>query len=73
MQIRCLYEGVDPHDMLLSWHAMLPDYMQRWQLNRAEVRRSKGCRGRTAVRVGPFRELGYDESRWLCACLSACE
>ena len=37
MQIRCLLEGVDPQDMLLTWHDMLPQYMERWQLDRNEV------------------------------------
>ena len=37
VQIRCLLEGVDPQDMLLTWHDMLPQYMQRWQLDRTEV------------------------------------
>jgi hypothetical protein len=38
VQIRCLLEGVDPQDMLLHWHDMLPEYMQRWQLDRLQVR-----------------------------------
>jgi hypothetical protein len=37
VQIRCLLEGVDPQDMLLTWHDMLPQYMERWQLDRNEV------------------------------------
>lgn len=37
VQIRCLLEGVEPEDMLQSWHAMLPEYMQRWGLDRAEL------------------------------------
>ncbi|EFN54892.1 hypothetical protein CHLNCDRAFT_24112 [Chlorella variabilis] len=37
VQIRCLLEGVDPTDMLQRWHDMLPEYMQRWQLDRVEL------------------------------------
>ncbi|KAI3437958.1 hypothetical protein D9Q98_000402 [Chlorella vulgaris] len=37
VQIRCLLEGVDPQDMLLHWHDMLPEYMQRWQLDRLQL------------------------------------
>lgn len=38
MQIRCLLEGVTPEEMLRTWHDMLPTYMQRWDLDRGEVR-----------------------------------
>ena len=52
VQIRCLYEGVDPHDMLQRWHDMLPDYMQRWQLDRGEVR---SCRALASCSGGTCR------------------
>lgn len=45
VQIRCLLEGVEPEDMLQSWHAMLPEYMQRWGLDRAEVGGKRAGRG----------------------------
>lgn len=37
VQIRCLLEGIDPQDMLEHWSTMLPEYMDRWQLNRADL------------------------------------
>lgn len=37
VQVRCLLEGVDPQDMLNSWHTMLPACMQKWGLQRSEV------------------------------------
>lgn len=37
VQIRCLLEGVDPQDMLERWSTMLPEYMERWQLDRANL------------------------------------
>lgn len=37
VQIRCLLEGVDPQDMLQRWHSILPEHMQRWKLDRAEL------------------------------------
>ena len=43
VQIRCLLEGVDPDEMLLHWHDMLPQYMQRWQLDRAEASAVARC------------------------------
>ena len=42
MQIRCLLEGVTPQEMLQTWHDMLPEYMQRWGLDRGEVRPGGG-------------------------------
>ncbi len=45
MQIRCLLEGVEPEDMLQSWHDMLPEYMQRWNLDRAKVGASTATDG----------------------------
>ena len=49
MQIRCLLEGVGVDDMLENWDTLLPDYMQRWELDRAEVRpgASASARGRS--------------------------
>jgi hypothetical protein len=46
VQIRCLLEGVDPQDMLLTWHDMLPQYMEHWQLDRNEVRCGQVVGGR---------------------------
>ncbi|KAL4452021.1 hypothetical protein ABPG75_007683 [Micractinium tetrahymenae] len=37
VQIRCLLEGVQPEEMLKSWHELLPEYMQRWGLVRSEL------------------------------------
>ena len=38
VQVRCLLEGVGEDDILQHWHTILPDSMQRWQLDRQEVR-----------------------------------
>jgi hypothetical protein len=44
VQIRCLYEGVAVDDMLASWNSkILPQYMEKWQLDRQEVRGERGC------------------------------
>ena len=40
VQVRCLLEGVSEDDILQHWHTILPDSMQRWNLDRQEVRRS---------------------------------
>ena len=40
VQVRCLLEGVGEDDILQHWHTILPDSMQRWNLDRQEVRRS---------------------------------
>ncbi len=37
MQIRCLYEGVTVQDMLAHWDTLLPEYMAKWGLKRADV------------------------------------
>lgn len=37
VQIRCLLEGVQVQDMLDNWHSLLPQHMEKWQLDRAEV------------------------------------
>lgn len=37
VQIRCLLEGVTVEDMLQHWHEMLPQHMEKWQLDRQEV------------------------------------
>ena len=42
VQIRCLLEGVTPDEMLERWHAMLPEAMRRWGLDRGEVRVMQG-------------------------------
>lgn len=34
VQIRCLLEGINVEDMLENWSTMLPEYMQKWQLDR---------------------------------------
>jgi hypothetical protein len=46
-----LLEGVDPQDMLQQWHDMLPGYMQRWALDRAEVRRRRSVCKPQSVRL----------------------
>ena len=38
VQVRCLLEGVGVGEMLEGWHALLPAYMQKWGLDRKEVR-----------------------------------
>lgn len=64
MQIRCLLEGVTPEQMLQTWHDMLPAYMQRWGLDRGEVRPG-GCRqrvlclGRLAMLFGLRRHVAH--------------
>ena len=40
VQVRCLLEGYSEDDILREWHSILPECMQRWQLDRQEVRRS---------------------------------
>ena len=37
VQVRCLLEGVSEDDILQHWHTILPESMQRWQLDRQEV------------------------------------
>lgn len=37
VQIRCLLEGVRPQDMLEQWSTMLPEYMEKWNLDRGEL------------------------------------
>ncbi|PSC71072.1 hypothetical protein C2E20_5531 [Micractinium conductrix] len=37
VQIRALLEGVQPEEMLVSWHDMLPKLMQKWELDRVEL------------------------------------
>jgi len=37
VQVRCLLEGVSPEDMLSHWHTMLPEYMDKWGLDRQEL------------------------------------
>ncbi|KAK9839422.1 hypothetical protein WJX81_001239 [Elliptochloris bilobata] len=37
VQVRCLLEGVEPQDILTNWHALLPEYMQKWDLQRSEL------------------------------------
>ena len=38
VQIRCLLEDIPPYDILSSWHTILPEYMDKWQLSRTDVR-----------------------------------
>lgn len=38
VQVRCLLEGMAPDEMLQNWGTILPQYMQKWGLDRAEVR-----------------------------------
>lgn len=40
VQVRCLLEGVSEDDILQNWHTILPHSMQRWHLDRQEVRQS---------------------------------
>ena len=40
VQVRCLLEGVSEDDILQHWHTILPESMQRWQLDRQEVQSS---------------------------------
>lgn len=49
MQIRCLLEGVSVEEMLERWHDLLPEYMQRWQLDRGEVRSGRWVLGVAAA------------------------
>ncbi|CAL5223568.1 g6103 [Coccomyxa viridis] len=37
VQVRCLLEGVSEDDILQHWHTILPESMQRWQLDRQEL------------------------------------
>lgn len=37
VQIRCLLEGVSPEEMLENWSTMLPEYMEKWNLNRTQL------------------------------------
>ena len=37
IQVRCLLEGVEVEDILDNWHAILPEYMEKWGLERKEV------------------------------------
>ncbi|KXZ52324.1 hypothetical protein GPECTOR_10g956 [Gonium pectorale] len=37
VQIRCLYEGVQVDEMLATWETMLPSYMAKWGLQRAQM------------------------------------
>ena len=53
VQIRCLLDGVSPEEMLQGWHDMLPAAMQRWGLDRGEVRRP----GPLGARSLPLRLL----------------
>ena len=39
VQVRCLLEGMSEADILHNWQTILPDSMQRWHLDRQEVRR----------------------------------
>lgn len=34
VQVRCLLEGVGVEEMLAHWHELLPQYMERWGLER---------------------------------------
>lgn len=43
VQIRCLLEGVEVDDMLNNWSKMLPEYMEKWNLDRAEVKGFLHC------------------------------
>lgn len=37
--MRLLLEGLaTPEEMLADWHTLLPHYMQKWELNRDDVR-----------------------------------
>ena len=39
VQVRLLLERlVTPEDILARWHELLPEYMAKWQLDRADVR-----------------------------------
>ncbi|KAG2501909.1 hypothetical protein HYH03_000407 [Edaphochlamys debaryana] len=37
VQIRCLYEGVSPEQMLATWEELLPASMAKWGLKRADM------------------------------------
>lgn len=37
VQIRCLLEGVSPDAILNDWHTVLPEYMQKWGVERGQV------------------------------------
>ncbi|KAK9800246.1 hypothetical protein WJX73_005837 [Symbiochloris irregularis] len=37
VQIRCLLEGVSPDKILNDWHTVLPEYMQKWGVERAKL------------------------------------
>lgn len=37
IQVRCLLEGVEVEDILNNWHRILPEYMEKWGLERKEV------------------------------------
>ena len=42
VQVRLLLERLaTPEDILDRWHELLPQYMAEWQLDRADVRRSR--------------------------------
>ena len=45
VQVRALLEGVPPATMLSTWHELLPQLMQRWALDRGEVRQEGGGGG----------------------------
>ena len=38
VQIRCLLEGVSPDDILNDWHTVLPEHMEKWGVERGQVR-----------------------------------
>ena len=37
VQIRCLVDGVDTDSILQDWHTILPEYMDKWALDRSQV------------------------------------
>lgn len=38
MQIRCLLEGESVDKILNEWHKLLPAYMDKWDLDRSQVK-----------------------------------
>lgn len=42
VQVRALLEGVEPNAILGSWHDILPEKMEEWSLDRAELVRLFG-------------------------------
>ena len=42
VQVRLLLEQLaTPQDILDRWHQLLPEFMAKWQLDRADVRHSR--------------------------------